>query len=65
MTITYLPIPDCETYWCNSHRRRARRFCVKMGEELNIEACCGPNQSGIMLPCFCVRLTGIAEVVES
>lgn len=52
-----------ETQWCNSHRRRALYLLIKPTGE--VEPCCGPNQSGICLPCFCVRLNGIAEIEET
>ena len=44
---------DKPFYWCNSHQREARDISG-----------CAPGQSGILLPCFVVDLTGIAEIVE-
>jgi len=52
----YEPIPPDQLWWCNTHRRRADHFF--RGRPY----CTGP---GIMLPCFCVNLTGIAELEET
>lgn len=45
-------------FWCNSHQRRATH--ISHGEP-----CCDPRLGGILLPCRCVLLNGIAEIYES
>lgn len=62
-TAVYILNSPEEVIWCNSHNRRARYLFHKPNGE--IRPCCGPGQSGITLPCFCVRLNGIAELVET
>lgn len=41
-------------FWCNTHQRRA----------IGLSGC-DPRLGGIMMPCQCVELTGIAEIVEA
>lgn len=49
--------PD-ELWWCNSHQRRATYI-----DELGWHHC-DPKLPGIMIPCQCVNLTGIAEIED-
>lgn len=51
-----------EIQWCNSHQRRALFLQIKPNGEVRPD--CGPNLPGIMIPCECVRLNGIAEITE-
>lgn len=62
----YVPVDLRWLWWCNTHRRRATHKYVKFryGCLLSEEHCCAPGQSGIMMPCECVNLTGIAEIEE-
>lgn len=52
-----------ELWWCNSHERIATHLILRKG----MEPChvCDPKLGGILLPCKCVNLTGIAEVYAS
>jgi hypothetical protein len=54
-----------ELWWCNSHRRRATHLLLRDGFDLSESHCCDPNLGGILLPCMCVNLTRIAELVET
>lgn len=56
----YFPI----LFWCNTHRRQATHIHRKtMRAGLTTEEhVCDPKLGGIMIPCQCVDLTGIAEV---
>lgn len=47
-----------ELWWCNSHQRRATHLID--GDR----RVCDPDLGGILLPCRCVNLTGIAELDE-
>ncbi len=47
-----------ELYWCNSHEREAT------ARDKDGKPRCDPSLGGILLPCFVVDLTGIAEIVE-
>lgn len=52
-----------DVWWCNTHQRKAEAIYTK-----GISAgdhCCAPNLGGIMMPCQCVNLTGIAEIIET
>jgi len=46
-----------ETWWCNSHNRRATHIGPQ-GHH------CDPDLGGILLPCFAVNLTGLIEIEE-
>lgn len=51
-----------EIWWCNTHQRKADSIYergVFKGEHR-----CSPKLGGIMIPCECVELTGIAEIVD-
>lgn len=50
-----------EVQWCNTHERRALYLQEKSDGE--IRPCCGLGEPGILMPCFCVRLNGICEIV--
>lgn len=49
--------PLDELWWCNTHQRRAAHI-DSWGKHK-----CDPHLPGIMIPCNCVNLTGIAEIV--
>src|SRR5580693_7483600 len=59
----YQPIPCDQLWWCNSHQRRAT--ARRLSGYWEGEVCCAPNLGGIMIPCRCVNLTGIAEIIET
>lgn len=46
-----------ELWWCNVHQRKATY--VKNGKRG-----CDPHLGGIMIPCECVNLTGIAIIED-
>lgn len=46
-------------WWCNVHKRRATYFYDSI-----VYVRCDPKLGGIMLPCQCVNLTGIAEITD-
>lgn len=48
-----------ELWWCNSHGRKATHV-NHLGNH-----CCDPKLGGILLPCFCVDLTGKCEILPS
>lgn len=50
---------DRELWWCNAHQRQATFFD---GSSASLR--CDPKLGGIMIPCDCVDLTGIAEIVD-
>jgi hypothetical protein len=54
-------------WWCNSHQREATYAYVQHGKdcELKLVHCCDPCLGGILLPCFCVELTGLVEIEKS
>jgi hypothetical protein len=56
--IDFQRIPDEELWWCNVHQRRAHYISLPAHRHF----CTGP---GIMLPCSCVNLTGIAVIEEA
>ena len=51
-----------ETWWCNSHNRRAAWLHER--DDGSEEHVCDPNLGGILLPCRAVNLTGIAEIED-
>lgn len=58
----YFPI----LWWCNTHRREATHIHRKTyGDTVEIRHCCDPKLGGIMIPCLCVDLTGIAEITKT
>lgn len=51
--------------WCNTHNRRATYYFINNNSKpATADLCCDPKLGGIMLPCMCVDLTEIAEIVE-
>lgn len=62
----WVPVDLRWLWWCNTHRRRATHKYLKFryGRMISEEHCCAPKQPGIMMPCECVNLTGIAEIEE-
>ena len=60
--IEYVALPESELWWCNSHNRRATHMCHNSWNGSRVH--CAPGQSGILLPCFCVELTGEVELEE-
>lgn len=50
--------PD-ELWWCNPHNRWASH--VRVRDQWHH---CGPGLGGIMIPCSCVNLTDLVEVVD-
>lgn len=61
-TVEYFPI----LFWCNSHRRQATHIQRKTQRDGRVfeEHVCDPKLGGILLPCRCVDLTGIAEIEQ-
>lgn len=58
----YFPI----LFWCNTHRRQATHIHRKTyGRTVEIRHVCDPRLGGIMIPCQCVDLTGIAEITKT
>lgn len=53
----YEELPAHKLIWCNTHQRRATH-CHKY----TLTHCCNPALGGIMLPCSCVNLTGLALI---
>lgn len=49
---------DGRVFWCNAHERVANDF------DSRDQPACDSRLGGILLPCRCVELTGIAELFE-
>jgi len=49
-----------EIWWCNSHQRQATHIDWKQGKWV-----CDPKLGGILLPCVCINITGIARICNS
>lgn len=65
MTDIYVKDTSGEVWWCNAHQRPATHIGRKPGFAIDRKHHCDPQLGGIMIPCDCVNLTGIAEIVES
>lgn len=68
LSVEYEPGDPSELWWCNSHHRRAeyvrRRSWSDKPGVVDTSRTCHPKLGGIMIPCRCVDLTGIAEIEE-
>lgn len=58
----YALLPDDQLWWCNTHQRRATARRQAGFWEGGV--CCAPGLAGILLPCQCVNLTGMAEIIS-
>lgn len=59
--------PEKQFWWCNVHQRQATHFEYfndDGGRVASFRVTCDPKFGGIMIPCQCVNLTGIAEITE-
>lgn len=63
--IEYVLADEKSLAWCNAHERRATHIFLDNRSTPNTaRLCCDPKLGGIMIPCRCVDLTGIAEIEE-
>ena len=62
--VVYAEAQDEETWWCNSHQRRATHMYFHAGHN-GVFHCCDPKLGGIMLPCRSVNLTGEVELEDA
>lgn len=50
-----------ELWWCNSHCRIASHI---LKNATGVRHVCDPLLAGTLLPCVCVNLTGLVEIIE-
>ena len=65
MNVRYIDVKNNILVWCNVHRRRATKICIKEydGHE-HREFCCDPKLGSILIPCQTENLTGMAELIN-
>jgi hypothetical protein len=69
MKVRYIEGSPVLLFWCNSHERKAthiqiRDYVNEAGSFHEETPCCDPKLRGILLPCSCVNLSGVATIEE-
>ena len=62
MTAIYTEVSPAEFWYCNSHQRQATHILTRWPGDA--KHCCKPGLGGVMIPCECVNLTDVAEMVS-